>query len=117
MKRKRPYTTGEKIILFLLKCGVLFGILMMIGGVGNIDLADETGMILTKAEETRYYLTSIMGFPVVGICICMLSKIDDMCLTSVMGILPCDGFFYYCRPGIPDAVPEKIFSKSAAFCS
>ena len=76
MKRQRRYDIGEKIILCLLRCGVVFGILMMIGGVGSIDLADETGMILTKAEETRYYLTSIMGFPVVGICMFILSKIE-----------------------------------------
>lgn len=78
MKRKRPYTTGEKIILFLLKCGVLFGILMIIGGVGSIDFADEAGIVLTRAEEIRYYLTSIMGLPVASICMWILSKIDDM---------------------------------------
>ena len=78
MKKKRQYNIGEKIILCLLRCGVVFGILMIAGGVGSIDLADETGMILTKAEETRYYLTSIMGFPVAGICMWILSKIDDM---------------------------------------
>ena len=78
MKRKRPYTIGEKIILCLLRCGVLFGILMIIGGVGSIDFADEAGIVLTRAEEIRYYLTSIMGIPVAGICMRILSKIDDM---------------------------------------
>ena len=78
MKRKRPYTAGEKIILFLLKCGVLFGILMVIGGVGSIDFADEADIVLTRTEEIRYYLTSIMGLPVAGICMWILSKIDDM---------------------------------------
>lgn len=78
MKRKRPYTTGEKVILCLLKCGVLFGILMVAGGIGSIDFANETGVILTRAEEIRSYFISIMGIPVAGICMWILSKIDDM---------------------------------------
>lgn len=76
--KKRPYTTGEKVILCLLRCGVLFGILMIAGGIGNIDFADEAGIVLTRAEEIKSYFISIMGIPVAGICMWILSKIDDM---------------------------------------
>lgn len=76
--KKRPYTTGEKVIMCLLKCGVLFGILMIVGGVGNIDFADEAGIILTKNEEIKSYFISIMGIPITVICMYVLSKIADM---------------------------------------
>lgn len=76
--KKRPCTTGEKVVLCLLRCGVLFGILMIAGGVGNIDFADEAGVILTRSEEIKSYFISIMGIPVAGICMWILSKIDNM---------------------------------------
>ena len=77
MKRKRRYTIGEKVVLCLLKFGFMFGILMVAGGVGSIDFADETGVILTTAEQIRYYFISIMGIPVAGICMWILGKIDE----------------------------------------
>lgn len=73
---KREYTGSEKFVLFILKTGLFIGIIMIVGGVGSIDFADEMGEMLSRSEEARSYLTSFAGILIAGICGVILSKVD-----------------------------------------
>ena len=55
------------ILWFVAEFGVMWGCLMVVGGIGTIDLATETGEVLSKGEEIKAYMTSLLGFPVVFI--------------------------------------------------
>lgn len=60
--------TWQKIIWRILYgitlIGTLYGVLMIFGGIGNIDCAIEMHQELSRAEEIRSYLLSLLGFPV-----------------------------------------------------
>ena len=49
------------------------GVFMLIGGIGNIDYAVESGEKIELAEETRDYIISVIGLIVTAVSIKLTS--------------------------------------------
>ena len=77
MKDRRKYVIKLKIISLIAKIGVMIGIIMFAGGVGSVDLAVETGEVLSRTREAMCYLTSLAGVPVVILCACVSNWCDE----------------------------------------
>jgi len=82
MKKKIDWKkVGIYALYYFTLFAAMFGFLMVFGGIGNIECADEMHKTLTKAEEMQSYLTSFLGFPVMII----FGKIA-MTISKVAGI-------------------------------
>lgn len=68
MKKKAIGYTGRILIII--------GFLLITGGVGRIDMAVETGEILSKSMELSSYLISVSGFLVCFLGYKLMQKFD-----------------------------------------
>lgn len=64
MKKIDWKKVGIYALYYFTLFAAIFGFIMVFGGIGNIECADEMHRTLTKAEEIQSYLISFLGFPV-----------------------------------------------------
>ena len=66
---------SQLTLIFHITGYILFivGLIMLIGGIGNIDFAVETGTKLEPTEEIKNYIISIAGIVVTALSVKLIS--------------------------------------------